>query len=331
MGKGKHCDPKSREHIKNLVKQGNSYRKVANLLNISKTMVEKAVKWVPKIETRGRKPKITLSTKKRIIHCVKKNPFISSKQIKCDLNIDVDPSTIRKVLIKENLKSRSPRKVPMLSKKNVQQRLKFAEEHVLWSKEKWRNIPWSDETKINLFNSDRGIHHVRRPPNAAYNPKYTIKTVKHGGGNIMVWGSFSYNGVGPLHRIQGIMKATDYVEILQECMLQYAEDNMPLRWIFQQDNDPKHTAKCTKEWFRVNNIDVMEWPPQSPDLNPIENLWNTMKASIRGKCPSNSDELWQLIQDSWNAIPVSVCRNLVDSMPKRCRSVLNNKGFSTKY
>lgn len=331
MGRSKHCDPITRENIKKLHNNGNSYRKIAELLRVSKTMVENAVKWTPMNETRGRKPKITPAVKRNIIRCVKNNPFTSSRQIKNDLNIDVDTSTIRKTLIRENMKARSPRKVPHLSPKNVQQRLKFAETHIGWPKEKWRNILWSDETKINFFNSDRGVHHVRRPVNAAYNPKYTIKTVKHGGGNIMIWGSFSYNGVGALHRIEGIMKATDYVEILQTNMLPYAEDNMPLKWVFQQDNDPKHTAKCAKQWFKDHNINLLEWPAQSPDLNPIENLWNVVKTSIRGKCPTNRDTLWQLIQASWNAIPVSVCQNLIDSMPRRCRAVLDNKGSSTKY
>lgn len=331
MGKSKHCDPELRKTIKNFHKDGNSYRKISRLLGISKTMVENAVKWILVKETRGRKPKITPTVKRGIIRCVKKNPFISSKQIKYDLNIEIDTSTIRKTLIKENLKAHSARKVPMLSKKNVQQRLKFAEVHSCWPQEKWRNILWSDETKINLFNSDRGLHTVRRPINTEYNPKYTLKTVKHGGGNIIVWGSFSYYGVGPLYRIQGIMKATDYVDILQNCMLPYAEENMPLRWVFQQDNDPKHTAKCTKTWFGNNKIHLLEWPAQSPDLNPIENLWNIVKTSIRGKCPTNCDQLWELIQAAWNDIPISVCQNLVDSMPRRCLAVLKNNGASTKY
>lgn len=331
MGKNKHCDPAVRQHIKKLYEAGNSYRKISKLLGISKTMVENAVKWVPAKETRGRKPKVTQAVKRMIIRCVKKNPFTSSKQIKNDLNLNIDTSTIRKTLIKENLKARSARKVPMLSKKNVQQRLKFAEIHSGWSQEKWRNVLWSDETKINLFNSDRGLHTVRRPTNTAYNPKYTIKTVKHGGGNIVVWGSFSYYGVGPLFRIQGIMKATDYVGILQNCMLPYAEENMPLRWVFQQDNDPKHTAKCTQKWFNDSKINLLDWPAQSPDLNSIENLWNIFKTSIRGKCPSNCDELWELIQAAWNDIPVSLCQQLVDSMPRRCQAVLSNKGTSTKY
>lgn len=331
MGRNTHCDHATRNNIKNLSKSGHSYRKIAQMLGISKTMVENAIKWIPKDETRGRKPKITPTIKRSIIRCVKKDPFITSKRIKNDLNIDVDTSTIRKTLIGEEFRARSARKVPLLSKKNIKQRLEFAKNHINWPKEKWRNILWSDETKVNLFSSDRGVHHVRRPIHQEFNPKYTLKTVKHGGGSIMVWGSFSYYGVGPLYRIQNIMKSADYTEILKNTMLPYAEENMPLKWVFQQDNDPKHTAKYTKKWFQDNKINVLEWPAQSPDLNPIENLWNEVKRAIRGKCPSNCDELWNLIQDAWNAIPLHVCQNLVDSIPRRCAAVLDNKGSATKY
>ena len=141
------------------------------MLGMSKTMVENAVKWIPKDETRGRKPKIAPTVKRSIIRCVKKDPFITSKQIKNDLNIEVDTSTIRKTLISEGLKARSARKVPLLSKRNIKQIIEFAKNHINWPKEKWRNILWSDETKVNLFSSDRGVHHARRPIPQEFNQK----------------------------------------------------------------------------------------------------------------------------------------------------------------
>jgi len=85
----------------------------------------------------------------------------------------------------------------------------------------------------------------------------------------MVWGCFSSNGMGPIFKIDGIMDRYVY-----KGMLPYSRRNMPRGWIFQQDNDPKHTSKLISDWFTSKKVKVMEWPPQSPDLNPIENMSN---------------------------------------------------------
>ena len=128
---------------------------------------------------------------------------------------------------------------------------KFAKEHMVWPITKWRNILWTDERKVLRFGSKGRRQYVRRPPCTEYRNQYTVKTVKHGGGKIMVWGCFSYHGPGPIYRIPGIMDQQEYVNILERIMLPWAEDEMPLKWVFQQDNYPKHTSKGGNQTFKL--------------------------------------------------------------------------------
>lgn len=292
-------------------------------------MIRNALKYESKSETRGRKPAMSPKLIRRVVRHSKSNPFIPATQIKNNLNVQASLETVRRHLREHNLVAYNPRKVPLLTRKHVAKRMKFAREHLDWPEEKWKNILWSDESKIVLYGGKGSRLYVRRPPNTEYNPKFT-KTVKHDGSSIMIWACFFY-GVGPIYWIKEIMDRHIYVKILQETMLPYAREEMPLIWVFQQDNDPKHTSKLAKKWFQDNQVEIMEWPAQSPDLNPIENLWCDVKNAVASRKSTNNNELWTVMQQSWSSISIERCQDLVNSMKRRCAAVMFNKGHATKY
>ncbi len=151
----------------------------------------------------------------------------------------------------------------------------------------------------------------------------------------MVWGCFSAAGPGYICSIEGNMNAEDYRGILESDFLDtleyYGVEVEDV--IFQHDNDPKHTAGSTKKWLQDNGIEVLEWPSQSPDLNPIEHLWWVVKHRLNEyqTVPKNNDELWQRVVEIWNGLEAELCLKLVESMPRRIAAVLAAKGGHTKY
>ena len=210
-------------------------------------------------------------------------------------------------------------------------RLEFAKRYIDKDEEFWNRVLFTDETKVNLFGNDsRGK--VWRKKNTALDVNNLTPTVKHGGGSVMVWGAIAASGVGRMVFIDGVMDQHQYKRILED-NLKDSVDGLGLgqSWIFQQDNDPKHTARSVKEWLLYHAPRQLNSPPQSPDLNPIEHCWDILKRKVATKHVRSRDELKIALEEAWKEISPDETRNLVRSMPRRLQAVIDAKGGPTKY
>jgi hypothetical protein len=172
---------------------------------------------------------------------------------------------------------------------------------------------------------------VYRRPEKRYKLKYLKPSVKYGGGSIMVWGCMSYNGIGSLHLIHGIMDQHAY-RVIFEDNLQFSADLMGIgdRFVFQQDLDPKHTAPASRQFFEENNIEVMKWSPQSPDLNIIDNAWDYLEYHVTVSSRNNKTRFFAALREIWNQTSKDFIKNLVESVPRCLKAIINAKEAPTK-
>uniref|UniRef100_A0A674A8J2 Zinc finger protein 250-like n=1 Tax=Salmo trutta TaxID=8032 RepID=A0A674A8J2_SALTR len=314
-----------RDRIVSRHRSGEGYQKISAALKVPKNTVASIIlKWKKfgTTKTLPRAGRPTKLSRRALVREVTKNPMVTLTKLQSssvEMVVLLEGSPISAALHQSGHYGRVARRKPLLSKRNMTARLEFAKRHLKDSQTIRNNILWSDETKIELFGLNAKRH-------------ITTPMLKHGGGSIMLWGCFSAAGTGRLVRIEGEMNGEKYREILDENLLQSAQDlRLGQRFTFQQDNDPKHTAKTTQEWLRDKSLNVLEWPNQSPDLNPIEHLWRDLKIAVQRRSPSNLAELERICREEWEKFPKYRCAKLVASYPRRLEAVIAAKGASTKY
>jgi hypothetical protein len=187
--------------------------------------------------------------------------------------LDLSDDMVRRSLRRQGLQALVKTKKPLLTKKHQTRQYLWAKKyrHATWVD--WSYVIFFDESKFNLFASD-GRQYCWRRNGERLLDQHVQPTVKFGGGSIMVWRCMSWEGVGILCLIEGIMDKYVYCEILEMDLIStiHMHDLEEENVIFEQNNDPKSSSKYVKEWLLAHEFQIIWHLPQLPDLNPIEHL-----------------------------------------------------------
>ena len=179
--------------------------------------------------------------------------------------------TIRRNLKKVGLSACIPRKKPVMTEAHRQARLEWALAHRNWTIRKWRRVLFSDESTFTQFQQGRQ-EKVWREPGEELDPDCIAVTVKHSPSR-MFWGCFSYRGLGPIVLLKGSVTGQTHAKIINDYVVPTLDEHFPCgNGLFQEDNAPPHRSKAAMAARENAKIEVLQWPAQSPDLNPIENM-----------------------------------------------------------
>lgn len=151
----------------------------------------------------------------------------------------------------------------------------------------------------------------------------------------MIWSCITGESSGPLYFVEGTLRSEQYKRVLETVLLPYMDSLASTRssYTFMQDGAPCHTARSVNDFFISKNINVLPWPGNSPDLNPIENCWAFLKSKVYSRSNTSMEILKNNIEDIWNndAEIKTMIKNCIESMPDRIKAVIKAKGGPTKY
>ena len=196
--------------------------------------------------------------------------------------------------------------------------------------QRWRRVLFSDESRFTLYRSD-GRQRVFRRRGERSADNCIVERDRFGGGSVMVWGGICNGRKTPLVVIEGNLTAQRYIDIvLQPVVVPFVRQH---NVIFQQDNARCHVARRAMDYLRQNNVDTLPWPPYSPDLSPIEHVWDMLDRRIRTRPnpPETLPALHQALLEEWQNIPMAQINRLVNFMHRRIRAATNANGGHTRY
>ena len=241
----------------------------------------------------------------------------------------VCPNTIRNRLREGRMFCRRPFMGPILTQRHRAHRLRWATQRRRWTFRQWGDVLFTDESRFCLSVPD-GRRRVWRRRGERHARCCVREFDRWGGGSVMVWGGITRTHRTALIVVQGNLHAQRYIDhILQPVAIPFLNEHNVR--VFQHDNARPHVARITREFMDDQEVMVMEWPAYSPDLNPIEHLWDVLGRRVMERAPTNVHQLSRMLLEEWEAIPQDEIRRLIDSMRRRCAACIRADGGHIPY
>ena len=282
----------------------------------------------------GRKRKTTPRDNKVIIRNSIKYPKKTSIDLQRDLSsagVNISSSTVRRRLLEVGRFARKPLKKQILTSVMKTKRLRWVRRYIQWTADDWKKVKFSDELHFEVHGYRSQV--VRRSKGEPLRPGHIQQAPKHPPKK-MFWGSFSANGTGRLISVEGMMNSDKYKAVLETHLLPTMRRDFPDGdGIFQQDLAPCHTSRKMRTFFEESGLEVLDWPGNSPDINPIGNLSAIVKRRLQKEDCSTMTKLISAVIRVWyhDEEITKICSTLVESMPNRVQMLVKAKGGHISY
>lgn len=247
-------------------------------------------------------------------------------------NIQASTRTVNRRLMAMGYRARRCAVKPKLTPRHKRGRLAWARQYRNLTVQHWHHVVFADESRFLLFPVDNRMR-VRRQAGERLRDEFVQARVAGGGGSVHVWGAFCADGKSQLVILDQNVTGVVYRQLLDRNLLPWAHGLFANNFRYQDDNAPAHRARVVTTYLEGQDVNVLRQPPLSPDLNPIEHLWDQLGRAIRHRDnqPSTLRELGQALLEEWNRIPAERLVQLVDSMPRRLVDVVAARGGHTRY
>ena len=329
------------EKVRNQVLRagGASMNEIAASLGRDERSVSRWIKrWeeqgnIRRIKAGGRPPVLSPEEISSMVLHVEIEPRLSARDVRRDLCLNASIKTITRRLRKSGIRRCVARLVPHLTSSHKALRLQWASEHVGWTHEDWQKIVFTDEKT--LQNNENGKPRLWPKVGERLNPDNLVE-IPGRRWKLNLFGWMTASGLGSLYVLSNNINAIGYKAFLEEELLPELEDSFGSDYILQQNNASIHRAAVVRNFLLEKEVATLSWPARSPDFNPIELVWNQLRAKFvqmvdLDGAPSSFEEFNMMTLNAWDSLQQESHQGKVDALPRILQKCIDNQGGPTGH